>query len=281
MTESSWREAKKQLAEIEVQLTEESMFAEDWFSYCHTMFKKPSLYGFLSSCNETAFNHHVIWPLMDISIDTAKPDLKLMFAEYLLKCSADEYKADGCIIDEFENEICLLETSSSFQYKESGKLGYDHVKGAFGTLTLFNAIFKKYHHAPIDTAINLTITFVHARGDSLHLWNLELCSKKVYALKKVYKTKVPTSQADTTNVLALGNFSWCLKECLEKSCKTIEKMKEEHESFEVRVLMGEPAQSSLLEMVDTDIKKPVKGAGYGILLPEEKGDDEVAVSFIA
>ncbi|CAO3699127.1 unnamed protein product [Rhizopus stolonifer] len=157
MTESNWRETKKHLSNIEVSMTPESTFAEDWFFNCHSLFKEPALYDFLSSGNENTFNHYVVWPLMDVSINAIKPKMKLMLTEYILKAFVDEYKADGCILDQFGNEVCLLETSSTFLSKERGKLGYDHVKGTFGALTLFNAIFKKYNSATLETALNLTV----------------------------------------------------------------------------------------------------------------------------
>lgn len=101
---------------------------------------------------------------MDVSINAIKPKMKLILAEYILRAFVDEYKADRCILDQFEKLACLLETLSTFLFKESGKLGYDHVKGTFGALTLFNAIFKKYNNATLETALNLIVAFIHARG---------------------------------------------------------------------------------------------------------------------
>lgn len=43
------------------------------------------------------------------------------------------------------------------------KYGYDHIKGAFGALTLFNAVYKKYYLASIDTARCLKIVLAYAR----------------------------------------------------------------------------------------------------------------------
>lgn len=57
-------------------------------------------------------------------------------------------------------------------------------------------------------------------------------------------------------------------------------MKEEYDNSVVRKLMGEDVQSNLSEMVNTEIKKPTKSAGYGILLPEEKDEDELSIRFI-
>ncbi|KAL4215034.1 hypothetical protein AB4K20DRAFT_1883468 [Rhizopus microsporus] len=55
-------------------------------------------------------------------------------------------------------------------------------------------------------------------------------------------------------------------------------MKEEHDNSVIRKLMGEDVQSNLSEMVYTEIEKLLKGAGHGILLPEEK--HELSIRFI-
>ncbi|RCH99423.1 hypothetical protein CU097_015346 [Rhizopus azygosporus] len=77
--------------------------------------------------------------------------------------------------------------------------------------------------------------------DSLHLWVLELYFNKLYISNKAFKCKIPENMKDIKNVLALGNLLWCLKQA--------------------------PKQ------------KPVKGEGYGILLPEEKDENDCSVRF--
>jgi hypothetical protein len=48
----------------------------------------------------------------------------------------------------------------------------------------------------------------------------------------------------------------------------IHKMKEEHEEYETeRRIGGEESRSSLKVLINTQIKKPVRGTEYGILLP--------------
>lgn len=58
-------------------------------------------------------------------------------------------------------------------------------------------------------------------------------------------------------------------------------MKEEHDSYETqRMLEGSSSSRlSLVEMVNIEIQKPVKGEGYGILLPEEKDENDCSVRF--
>ncbi|ORE03635.1 hypothetical protein BCV72DRAFT_28163 [Rhizopus microsporus var. microsporus] len=74
---------------------------------------------------------------------------------------------------------------------------------------------------------------------------------------------------DIKSILTMGNLLWCLK--LERTNNVLKAMKEEHESYKVeRMLNDDESRCSLLEMVNIDIQKPVKGEGYGILLPEGK-----------
>lgn len=68
---------------------------------------------------------------------------------------------------------------------------------------------------------------------------------------------------------------------LEKAVCVLKNMKEIHDQNELKMMMmGEEALPSLLEYVDTDIQNPIKGAGYGILLPKEKEEQEVFVTYV-
>ncbi|KAG1153345.1 hypothetical protein G6F36_014582 [Rhizopus arrhizus] len=67
---------------------------------------------------------------------------------------------------------------------------------------------------------------------------------------------------------------------LEKAVCVLKSMKESHNQNELKMMMGEEALSNLLEYVDTEIQKPIKGAGYGILLPKEKEEQEVFVTYV-
>lgn len=96
-------------------------------------------------------------------MNLAAGELNFVAGEYFLHSSKEEYKADACILDSSKNEICLLETSGCYLLGDLPKYGYDHVKGAFGTLTMFNAAFKKYHRASFEVPQQLNILFVHAR----------------------------------------------------------------------------------------------------------------------
>ncbi|KAI8378289.1 hypothetical protein EDC96DRAFT_540623 [Choanephora cucurbitarum] len=250
-------------------------FLQDFFSYCINLLKKKDVAAALSQ-SEANFNLFVLWPLMDL----AAGDLKFCAGEYVLLSSKEEYKADACIVDNYKNEICLLETSNGLLCGDMPKYGYDHVKGAFGALTMFNAAFKKYHKVDYKVAQQLSILFVHARDDCIHLWSLELCSKKVYALKKVYVAKLVTSNTESSQVVALGNLVWKMKTMLMNIVRVLEKMKKSHDNNTMKMMMEGKCTSSLVDYVDIDIQKPVRGAGYGILLPEEKEDDDIVVNYV-
>ncbi|KAI8077271.1 uncharacterized protein B0P05DRAFT_471261, partial [Gilbertella persicaria] len=201
--------------------------------------------------SEVNYNLFVLWPLMSL----AAGDMNFVAGEYTLKASKEEYRADACILDENDNEICLLESSGCYLFGDKCKYGYDHVKGAFGVLTMFNAAFKKYHKASFKVAQELNILFIHAR---------------------LYVAKTPVN----SHVIALGNLFWCLKTMIKKTACVLKKMKESHEQNELKMMMGEETSPSLLQFVDIDIQKPVKGAGYGILLPEEKEEQDIVIKYV-
>ncbi|KAG1001893.1 hypothetical protein G6F57_013586 [Rhizopus arrhizus] len=279
----------KQVEEIIINSCEEKKglgsrdvdFVESFFRFCITLFKKPNLYERLkiSECN---FNRLLIWPAMEVAVDSIScSDLSFMSAEYKLKSSDEEYKADACVLDDDNNEISILETSGKFMLDDNSKYGYDHVKCTFGALTIFNAAFKKYFWSREDTGLQLRIPFLHARHDMLHLWSLELCSSKLYISKKIYKCVVPANMTDVKDILALGNLVWLYREELEKTVKTLKKMKKEHNSYEFERMLGsDDARESLSKMVNSKIQRPIQGAGFGILLSEEKDDEESVVRFI-
>jgi hypothetical protein len=99
-----------------------------------------------------------------------QPEESLMFVpgEWVLKSSMEEYKADGVVMSN-KIELFLLETSGKFLLSDKARFGYDHIKGTFGCLTIYNQILKKYCYATEETASKLKITFVHARSKLLDI----------------------------------------------------------------------------------------------------------------
>ncbi|KAI8375757.1 hypothetical protein EDC96DRAFT_306210 [Choanephora cucurbitarum] len=250
-------------------------FLQDFFLHMIDLLKRKDVAALLS-LSEANYNLFVLWPLMSL----AAGELQFVAGEYVLRSSKEEYKADACILDDQKNEVCLLETSNGFLCGDKSKYGFDHVKGTFGALAMFGAAFKKYNRASHEVAQQLNILFVHARCDSIHLWSLELCSKKVYALKKIYVVKTPTSSSSSSHVLALGNLVWKMKTIMKKSACVLEKMRKSHEENTTKMMMGATCSFDLLEYVNVDIQRPEKGAGYGILLPEEKEEEEIVVKYV-
>lgn len=284
MKSRTWKEVESTVIgshDEKAELVKEQVdFVEEYFRFCLLLFKKNNLYQRLN-ISESNFSRLLVWPAVEVSIESME-QLQFLPGEYLLKSSQEKYNADGCIVNEENNEVFLLETSGKLMLKERWKYGYDHVKCTFGALTIFNAAFKKYSFATEETALKLQIPYLHAMEDSLHLWVLELCSSKLYISNKVYKCQIPKAMNDTKNIIAMGNLLWCLKMKLERVHKILKDMKEEHDNYEIqRMLEGSSSSRlSLVEMVSTEIQKPVKGEGYGILLPEEKDESNCDVQFI-
>ncbi|GAA5810964.1 hypothetical protein MFLAVUS_004393 [Mucor flavus] len=71
---------------------------------------------------------------MEFMVD-GMPDMSLKFslAEYILKCSKEEYKADACISVD-KNELSILETSGKILLNDNSKYGSDHIKVHYGAL---------------------------------------------------------------------------------------------------------------------------------------------------
>lgn len=68
---------------------------------------------------------------------------------------------------------------------------------------------------------------------------------------------------------------------LMKTARVLEDMKQSHDSNTLKMMMmGGKCASSLVDYVDVEIQRPVRGAGYGILLPEEKDDDDIVVNYV-
>ncbi|KAI8070641.1 uncharacterized protein B0P05DRAFT_513835 [Gilbertella persicaria] len=221
--------------------------------------------------NESNYSFHVLWPLVEFAVDSLnKENLSFICGEHILVSSKEEYKADGVVVLQDNIEICLLEISGKYKLNDIPHTIYDHVKGCFGVLCMLNNLIKKYHKATIETAITLKVPFVHARGDAIHLWSLEICDNKLYALQKLYEAKIPLSWLDKAEVLSLGILLWLLRGLLSTLISTIDTMQEEHDRARTVSLLGLPSPGKdLLDFVNTDIKKPLKGASYGVLLPQD------------
>jgi hypothetical protein len=128
------------------------------------LFKKDNLHARLA-LNEANFNHLFNWTLMELAVDTVeKENLTFVPGEYTLDSSSEEYKADGVVFGHNGFELCLLETSGHYGLKDGPRFAYDHVKGAFGSLTMLNKVITKYYHATKETALKSRVPYIHSHG---------------------------------------------------------------------------------------------------------------------
>lgn len=71
-----------------------------------------------------------------------------------------------------------------------------------------------------------------------------------------------------------------MQSALRDVAETIQAMKNEHSQYEIeRVLSGSDKRVPLNQLVNSDIKKPTEGCGFGILIPEEKEEAEFSICF--
>ncbi|KAG2204544.1 hypothetical protein INT47_012603 [Mucor saturninus] len=228
---------------------------------------------FIFVFDHTHLNNPKLCEYLDIkdSVDSVQA-LEFLSGEYALKSTNEKYYADGCVIDENDNEILLLETSGELKLNEKWKYGYDHVKCTFGALSTYNAAFKKYYFAMEETALKHQVPYIHAitMADLLFVVNKSMpavsqttiCEWRTFLNNLVFKCQVPKTLNDIKNIIAMGNLLWCLKMNLERPYSSLIAMKQEHEQYEVqRMLGGTEFRTSLVETVNLNIQKPVKGDG--------------------
>ncbi|KAI7884136.1 uncharacterized protein EV154DRAFT_485457 [Mucor mucedo] len=126
--------------------------------------------------SESNFSRLLVWPAVEVSVDLVEA-LEFLPGEYALKSTNENYNADGCVVDEDDDEMFFLETSGKLMLNEKWKYGYDHIY-------------------------------------------------------------------------------------LERSLSSLIDMKQEYEKYEVqRMLGGTESRTSLVEMVNMDLQKPLKGDG--------------------
>lgn len=119
-------------------------FVEEFFELCISIYKKTDLYNILQ-ISESSFNHSFVWLIMGFAADSVNEyNLKFIPGEYILMAPKETNKVDACIIDN-DMEICLLETSGKLLLRDNTKYGFDHIKCNFGSLNIFNNIYKKHY----------------------------------------------------------------------------------------------------------------------------------------
>ncbi|PHZ12696.1 uncharacterized protein RHIMIDRAFT_283038 [Rhizopus microsporus ATCC 52813] len=150
------RKALMNLQKNEDEDREAASFVEEFLLLIVNLCRHEDIHKPLSQ-SEPSFNFRMVWPLMSLACEASSSCLTFLPGEYILKASKQDYKADACIVDAEQNELCILETSDPLKLDDKCEYGYDYVKGAFGSLTLFNDLFKKYYMASKDTAQRLNV----------------------------------------------------------------------------------------------------------------------------
>lgn len=126
------------------------------------------------------------------------------------------YNADGIIVDNNTGlELCLLETSGPFGLVDVSRETTDHVKAAYGLLSMLHTIAHQFIYADINVYQKLKICFVHAAQDRIRLWSFCLVSEELYILNRVDSAVLPTSHSNSDKFKAdfkdLTNIFWRLK----------------------------------------------------------------------
>ncbi|PHZ13654.1 uncharacterized protein RHIMIDRAFT_305694 [Rhizopus microsporus ATCC 52813] len=252
----------------------EAAFVHGYFEYMYNFYKSPSL-----GDNEVIFNHKLIWPLFEMACSHSC--LKFIPGEVLLSSTDEPYNADAVV--KFENiEICLLETSGHYGLNDKGRFGYDHVKGAFGAISMIRHAYKKYQYATKTTAQELRVFFMHAKEKKLNLWSLEFVSLNVQILQRIAVADIPETEHHSAQILHMGNFAYKLQTEIASSVDVLKKMRKEHNDYMISAELSDEHEEreSLASFVSKSIQKPVKGSGYGLLLPEELEKSEVKTTFV-
>ncbi|CEG65213.1 hypothetical protein RMATCC62417_02043 [Rhizopus microsporus] len=128
---------------------------------------------------------------------------------------------------------------------------------------MLRSALQKYFYAKEAISQDLNLYFVHANGEKVHLWSMEIPSYDIQLMERVALSNVLIKASVVTKVLPLNNFFWRLKRGILEAMKTINKMKQEHEDYMLSLQLGESVekQKSLFSLVDKVIKKPERRSG--------------------
>ncbi|KAI9250220.1 hypothetical protein BDA99DRAFT_523188 [Phascolomyces articulosus] len=224
---------------------------------------------------ETTYNYRIVWPCIDAAVDSiSNKKFKALPGEINMKAFStldSEYKADGlCFFN--GKEILVLETSGPYNNGDDPRHAYDHIKGAFGLLAMFRSFVNLYHHADLNTLQQLRLWFLHARGDSMHLWALQMPAANIFILERIAKAIVPIEIKDSYYINSVFELFWILKSGLEETGKTLALLEKSHDDYMEEELFGDiqegDKREDLRKTVATKVVKPVRGSGYGPLLPK-------------
>ncbi|KAG0172235.1 hypothetical protein DFQ28_009970 [Apophysomyces sp. BC1034] len=234
--------------------------------------------------SEATYNHRLIWPCLEAFLKKEKC-LKFWPGEVALNSMPSKneenkhaYNADGIIRLDDDIEILLLETSGPFNNSDKPRHAFDHVKGAFGLRCMLRKIISKFHYGDIDILKKLQVFFVHARGQCIHVWKMEIPVEEVLVMERVLKIEVPRSPAESFKLLKLADAFWALKNLMDTSLDVIRELENSHAEYLIEQMLGENSENNmrrdLRELLNNEIEKPIRQPGVGDLLPRSSPDIE-------
>lgn len=150
----------------------------------------------------TVYNFRLVWRILDIVTKSLKGH-RFIPSEIRLDAIKNElarrelnlssyYNADGLITnDEYKVELILLETLGLFSACNNNKKTTYHINAAYGLLAILHAIAYRYNYADIEFFKKLKVSFVHAAGDKIRLWTLNLATSELCILNRQRSCQVP------------------------------------------------------------------------------------------
>lgn len=144
---------------------------------------------------ETVYNFRLVWRILDIVTKSLKGHrfipieirldaIRNELARHELNLSS-YYNADGLITnDEYKVELILLETSGPFGPCNDKKKTTYYTNAAYGLLAVLYIIAYRYSNADIELFKKLKVSFVHAAGDKIRLWTLNLATSELCILNR-------------------------------------------------------------------------------------------------
>ncbi|KAI8890589.1 hypothetical protein K501DRAFT_266034 [Backusella circina FSU 941] len=152
----------------------------------------------------------------------------------------------------------------SIIFNERSCHAYDHVKGTFSVLSMFNFITSTFRFANIELITSLRVSFLHARKNRLHLWMLEMPTTNVSLLNRIAVYKINECFGSLATVIKLGNFMLKLKSTLEICARSVSDIRTSHEDRALeRFLDSDSDIVDIRTIIKPKILKPKKVTDIG------------------
>ncbi|KAI7860029.1 hypothetical protein BDC45DRAFT_495507 [Circinella umbellata] len=200
--------------------------------------------------SEACWNDGVMWPLMKacsryirlnkgtkVSFIPGEAPLKAM-TNIGAATSTAPYLADGIlrVADVDDAEICLLETSNTFDEAKKAKVSFDHHKAMFALLLMVRNTAQEYQYAGYEDIKEMKFYFIHAHGNTIRVWSMSTPEEDVYIMTK--EIRMPAPNKFSKKAEQLFDFlegSWKLMLMLNQSIDALLKIREAHEDGLQRV----------------------------------------------